>query len=100
MRSYKKVKEILTNEANEISEAKALLVVAADISLGIDISYNIHLLNTNGSTTGVTLSVLANSANTVTNAYKPNWSLIPFQISYFSYDESTFPNALKFYGLY
>jgi hypothetical protein len=99
MRSYKKVKEILTNEANKISEAKALLVVA-DISLSSDIPYNIHLLNTNGSTTGVTLSVSASTANILGAASKPNWSLVPFQISYFSYDESTFPNGLKFYGLY
>ena len=99
MRSYKKVKQILTNEANKISEAKALLVVA-DVSLGTDIPYNIHLLNTNGSTTGVTLSVFANTPNILSSAHKPNWSLVPFQISYFSYDESTFPNALKFYGLY
>lgn len=99
MRSYKKVKKILTNEANKISEAKALLVVA-DVSLGFDIQYNIHLLNTNGSTTGVTLGVFATTTSISTNANRPNWSLIPFQISYFSYDESAFPNALKFYGLY
>jgi len=99
MRSYKKVKEILTNEANKISEANALLVVA-DISIVSDIPYNIHLLNTNGSTTGVTLSVLANTTFVSNTANKPNWSLVPFQISYFSYNESTYPNALKFYGLY
>jgi len=99
MRSYKKVKEILTNEANKISEAKALLVVA-DVSLASDIPYNIHLLNTNGSTTGVTLFVFASTSSVLSAANKPNWSLVPFQISYFSYDESAYPNALKFYGLY